>query len=346
LARLFTAHGRAIWRWATALLALQVVWLNLHEAATSGIAVAAGCAVVRGISLLRSGALGRRSASLLAAGPGLVLLGSLCGPFGWTVFTDSEQTRAASAGTIVEWDSIWQAPGLVLIEASVALLLLLVVVHVWRRERGSELEGLSDTWLGAALVLAVATVVVVRFVAPLLLVEIVAVVAAMRTERASALASRQRRVLDLGATAVALTLAFVGIHQLTISGEPTSTDFPSTRLVDAIPADCQLLNEYDDGGWISLLRWPEIRVSQDGRNVLYGRALLGREQDLLDGRDGVGGLAAFGATCVLAKPSDGVVAELAKNPSWALAGRDAQRVLYVRRDVATSSATSVKVTSR
>jgi hypothetical protein len=179
-------------------------------------------------------------------------------------------------------------------------------------------------------VLAAASVVAVRFVPPLLLVDIVAVVAAVRTGRVRTLVSTHRLLLNLGATVVALVLAITGIRQLALAGEPTSRDFPSVRLVDAIPADCQLLNQYDDGGWISLLRWPAVRVSQDGRNVLYGRRLLAREAELLAGRHGVAGLAEFGATCVLANPTSGIARELALDPQWAVAGEDSQRILYVR----------------
>jgi hypothetical protein len=333
LARLFTARGRPVWVWAAALLGLQVVWVNVHEAALSGVAVAIGATALRGLSLLRNRSLNLPAAARLASGPVLVFLGSLGGPAGWTVVSNSEQTRSASAGVITEWDTIWHATPAVLVEGGVALVLVLAVVHVWRRERGTALETLADLWLGAAIALAVASVFVVRFIAPLLLIGIVAAIAAMRTERIHARVTTHRIVINLGATAIALILAFVGVFQLARSGEPTSTNFPSRQLVDAIPAGCQVLNEYGDGGWISLLRWPEVRVSQDGRNVLYGKALLGREQDLLAGRQGVAGITRLGATCVLAKPSDGVVKDLADNPDWVLSGTDSQRVLYVRKPV-------------
>jgi hypothetical protein len=331
LARLFTARGRAVCVWAAALLGLQVVWVNVHEAALSGVAIASGAAALRGLTLLRNRALNLRTASRIATGPVLVLLGSLVGPSGWTVISNSEKTRAASAGVITEWDSIWHATPAVLVEGGFGLVLLLVVAHIWRRERGTSLEVLADIWFGAALTSAFASIFVVRFIAPLLLIGIVAAIAAVRSEQVQARVATHRILLDVGATAVGLILAFVGVLQLTRAGEPTSTNFPSAQLVDAIPANCQLLNEYGDGGWISLLRWPAVQVSQDGRNVLYGKALLSREQDLLAGRQGVAGLAAFGATCVLAKPSDGVVRDLADDPQWVLTGRDSQRVLYVRK---------------
>ncbi|HVW80707.1 MAG TPA: hypothetical protein VHB69_07200 [Mycobacteriales bacterium] len=336
LARLFTTRARAWWRWAAVLLVLQVFWVNVHEAALSGAGVAAGSAAVRGLTLLRRGSLDVRTAARLAAGPLIVFAGSLCGPSGWSVIANSEQTRTSSAGVIVEWDSIWNGTPTAVGEGVAALILLIAVIHIWRRERGSTREVLSDIWLGAAVVLALASIVVVRFLAPLLLLGIVAAIASLRTERVRDRVAPYRVLLNIGATAVAGILVVVGIIQLSRPGEPTVTNYPTRQLVDAIPAKCTLLNEYGDGGWISLLRWPDLLVSQDGRNVLYGKALLTREESLLDGHQGVAGLAAFGATCVLAKPSDGLVPELAKDPGWMLTGKDSQRVLYVSRAVLTS----------
>jgi hypothetical protein len=333
LAGLFVARGRAVWGWAAALLVVQLVWVNIHEAALSGAVVAAGSATVRGVTLVRRRELSGRMAAQVVAGPVLVLLGSLGSPFGWRVFADSEQTRAQSAGVITEWRSIMTTTAGVRAEVVAGLVLLVLVAAVWRRERGTSLEGLADVWLGAALVLAVASIVAVRFVAPLMLVEIVAIFAVVRIDPLAAFVMSRRRMLSVGAAVIALALVVVGVRELTLAGEPTASTFPSARLVDEIPASCQLLNEYNDGGWISLLRGPDLRVSEDGRNVLYGRDLLERESELLAGREGVAGATSFGATCVLAAPSEGIVHELAADRQWRLVGRDSQRVLYVLRGV-------------
>jgi hypothetical protein len=181
------------------------------------------------------------------------------------------------------------------------------------------------------LVLAAASVVAVRFVALLMLVEIVAVCAFLRSGRLAAFVDSRRRLLNVGAAVVALALMVIGGVQLSLAGEPTASTFPTARLVDAVPADCVLLNEYNDGGWISLLRGPALKVSQDGRNVLYGRALIYREGDVLAGGEGAAGVTRLGATCVLAKPADRLVGELAADPGWTLAARDSKRVLYIRR---------------
>jgi hypothetical protein len=331
LARLFAAQGRAIWRWAAALLALQLAWVNVHEAALSGAAVALGSAAVRGFTLIRTRNLAWRSAAQVAAGPVIVLVGSLGGPFGWGVFGDSERTRAASAGLIVEWDSIVTATLGVRLEIVAAVVMLLVVALVWHGERGTALESLTDVWLGAALVLAAASLFAVRFVAPLVIIELVAVVTGVGIERIHVRVTTYRRLLTVGAAVVAGAFVVIGVHELTLAGEPTASTFPSAALVESIPANCQLLNQYNDGGWISLLRGPSLRISQDGRNVLYGRSVLEHEGLLLGGRQGVAGVASFGATCVLAAPSEGIVHELAADPQWVLAGRDSKRVLYERR---------------
>jgi hypothetical protein len=331
LARLFGARGRAVWRWGAALLALQAVWVNVHEAALSGVVVAVGCVAVRGVTLIRRRELSGRMAVQLSAGPALVLLGSVGGPFGWHVVTNSERTRAESAGVISEWKSILSATAIERAEVVAGLLLLLVVIAVWRRERGTPREALADVWLGASLVLFASSLVAVRFVALVLLVEVVSVAALARSGRLRSYVSSRVGLLNAGATIVALALVTVGVRQLTLTDEPTTSHFPSAKVVDEIPAGCRLLNEYNDGGWISLLRGPDLRVSQDGRNVLYGKMLLYREDALLAGRQGVAGVERFGVTCVLAKASGGIVHELAADPGWTLVGADSKRVLYVRR---------------
>ncbi|HVY08877.1 MAG TPA: hypothetical protein VHB18_01865 [Mycobacteriales bacterium] len=331
LARLFLAEGRAVWRWAAVLLGFQVVWVNVHEAALSGAVVAVGSAVVRGVTLLRRNELAGGSTARLVLGPVLVLVGSLCGPFGWRVFADSERTRSESAGAIIEWKSIVTTTAGVRAEVVAGLVLLIAVAALWRRERGTSQECLADVWFGAALVLAPAAVVAVRFVALLMLVELVAVVALVRSGRLRTFVASRQLLLNGGASVVAVALVIIGVRQLTLSGEPTTSDFPSVRLVKAIPPGCLLLNEYNDGGWISLLRGPGLGVSQDGRNVLYGRKLIFREGAVLAGRHGVAGVNRLGATCVLAAPSDGLVRELATDPGWTLADRDARRVLFLSR---------------
>jgi hypothetical protein len=333
LARLFAAEGRAIWRWAAALLALQLVWVNVHEAALSGVAVAIGSAAVRGLTLLRQRNLGWRTAAQVAAGPVILLVGSLGGPFGWGVFSDSERTRAASTGLILEWKSIVTAPTVSRLEIVAGVLLLSVVAVVWRRERGTALENLTDVWLGAALVLAAASLLAARFVAELLILELVVVAAAVGMGRVQGRVTASRRLLTVGATAVALAFVVISVRELALSGEPTTSNFPSAALVRAIPTDCLLLNDNADGGWISLVSGAAVKVSQDGRNVLYGRTLLERENTVLAGSEGAAGVTRLGATCVLAAPSEGIVRELAADPQWTLAGRDAQRVLYVRHPI-------------
>ena len=47
LAGFFRARGLAAWRWAAGLVVLQAAWVNVHEAALSGVALAVGAAAVQ-----------------------------------------------------------------------------------------------------------------------------------------------------------------------------------------------------------------------------------------------------------------------------------------------------------
>jgi hypothetical protein len=98
----------------------------------------------------------------------------------------------------------------------------------------------------------------------------------------------------------------------------------------AIPHRCNLLNDYELGGAVILLR-PDVKVSLDGRNDMYGRALLSAGVQLL--RDVPGTDARLNAAhvdCVLTLSSDNVVGRLAQDPDWHVAGHDAVRTLIVR----------------
>ena len=61
-----------------------------------------------------------------------------------------------------------------------------------------------------------------------------------------------------------------------------SPEFPSVAAA-ALPGGCRLLNEYNDGGYLILVR-PDVPVSQDGRNDLYGPRRLQEQEDVLNDR--------------------------------------------------------------
>jgi len=85
----------------------------------------------------------------------------------------------------------------------------------------------------------------------------------------------------------------------------------------ALPSGCRLLNEYQDGGYLIYGR-PDILVSQDGRNDLYGRTILGAERARVYDPRPVSELRLFGqdVTCVLVRHQRPLAHALASSPGW------------------------------
>jgi hypothetical protein len=98
---------------------------------------------------------------------------------------------------------------------------------------------------------------------------------------------------------------------------------------DAIPAGCRLLNEYEYGGFVIDRRWPEVLVSQDGRNDLYGPERLDEQEALLAGTSAQA-VEDYGAGCVLLHTARPLAAALEASTAWERAGSGSGAVLYVR----------------
>ena len=95
-----------------------------------------------------------------------------------------------------------------------------------------------------------------------------------------------------------------------------------------IPAGCRLLNEYTHGGFIIATRWPEVRVSQDGRNDLYGSDRVSSQLGLLDGRS-LAALEEGGVECVLVKTSRPLAQALESSELWEKVAVDEAGSLFI-----------------
>jgi hypothetical protein len=100
-------------------------------------------------------------------------------------------------------------------------------------------------------------------------------------------------------------------------------------VVHAIPSGCRLFNSYLVGGYVLLVR-PDVPVSLDSRNDLYGAQLAKQDEAVLNGQGDVDLLLA-GAGCVLVPPNSGLAQRLNGNPVWTRAAGDHALVLFVRR---------------
>ncbi len=209
------------------------------------------------------------------------------------------------------------------------LLVAFMVLGVWALVRSRTPERFQTVLPIVAL--AVATFAVVRAGAFMLIVVAPAIaisLSTIRVPRIRAWAVPRVGALVTGILVAGITLAVQQMPELSGAGDPGPRF--SEELVTAIPTGCRLLNEYDLGGFVIDRRWPEVLVSQDGRNDLYGTDELRRQADWLDTEDPTPPEAA-GVNCVLADPDRALVGTLRERSDWSVAGESAELVLLVRQ---------------
>ncbi|TAM88277.1 MAG: hypothetical protein EPN43_08480 [Jatrophihabitans sp.] len=301
---------RAVVGWLLVLCAVQIAWMNLHSMALLGpvLAAAAGLAVLAG----------RRTADRRAVGRLVVITATtaascLATPYGVEPITHAAAVRAASVGLVTEWvpagfGSVSQFLTLIAVAAGVVL-----CVRAWRGQR--------FVLAACLLVLAVATASAIRFL-PMLAVaatpEVALAVGALRVREG---------FMRFCVAAVAVVLAALGA---TGWRDLAALDpLVSPGLVRAIPGGCRLLNDDLAGDAVVLAR-PDVRVSLDGRNDMYGRARVEKVLDEFANRPGtMEQLDRQHVGCVLGPSSMALVQALRSQPGWRVAGQDTLRTLLV-----------------
>ncbi len=338
-ARVLGARGPArLAAGCLALVALTALWVNLHLAALGGLAAVgagAGLALLAGPgrTLLRDRAtLPAAVAQLVRAGAVLaaVGLGCLLSPLGTGILAAAGHTAGASVELIDEWAPLWRAKSYLVLTWVVALGFLLVLVAAWRRSaRTDAVPSWLPYWVGATAALVVGGLTAARFSPMALLVAVPAVAAVvplLRPVRVPWLASRLALALPV---AVGVAVLSVAVTELPQFGRPGPL-FPTAATVAAVPDGCRVLNEYDEGGLLTLLRGADgVLVSADGRNDVYGMDTLVWTEQLMRGHDGaLAALADNGVGCLLLEPDRPLVAQ-AVAAGWQVTARDDARVLLV-----------------
>ena len=295
------------------LAALQCLWMNLHSAALVGPVVVGGA----GFGLLISRRpLARREILRLAVAVAVTAVMCLATPYGAAAVTHSLDVRSASAGLITEWDHIGVGTFQQVVALVVVLLGVLAVHIAWRDRRFDSVAVL--------LIFMVATASAVRFMPMLALFMLPEF--AMGLGRLQVRPKMYRRAV-LGA--IAVVAAFAAAHVPGFA-KLTTVETGSPALVAKLPYGCRLLNDYQLGDLVILER-PDVRVSMDGRNDVYGRDGILRIVAMLNDQPGTSqALRAAHVTCVLAPTGDRIVAALSADPSWRVVGRDAVRTLLTR----------------
>lgn len=311
LPRLFSGDGRT-WRRALAIgIGAQVLWMNLHTTAVLAPVAVAGAGVA--LTVLSRGQRRVLAVRTLANSTALGLA-CLATPYGVEPIENVNRVRTASVGLIQEWAPAGFTSWLGIVAVVGACLCAVAAVLAIRGGRYAV--------AGLVVVIGAAAVSTVRF-APLAALSAIPELAAVL----SRVRVRARLVSALGGVAAVLLTGAVLLSAGNGFGRPGTT-VASTPLVRAIPDGCRLLNDYRVGGAVMLYR-PDVKVSIDGRNDMYGRA---REIEALRIQYSASFAARFIAqhsvTCVLVPTSYAIVARL-QTRGWRVAGRDSTRTLLV-----------------
>jgi hypothetical protein len=305
-----------------ALLAVAFsAWAVLHGAVVGGVvAVAAACA---------GEVLDRRSWRWPAVTAVVAVVASCLSPRGPAIWTYALRTSGDSAREGIQE---WQPPSLgrgqdVLV---MGFLLLVVAYALLSRSR----------WrlLAPGLVMTALAFQAVRN-QPLAMLALLPLTAQMMSAAGAWLGRREVALrLHPGRALGAMTIGALlgGVIQtgsLPIHANPLgSSKFPDTAA--ALPGGCRLLNEYNDGGYLIFVR-PDVPVSQDGRNDLYGPERLEWQEDLLNERDparAAEALRRLEVTCVLLRSDRRLAQALGEVPGdeWRLEARDERDQVWVR----------------
>lgn len=291
---------------------LTVLWVNLHAGALLGVAI---IAAVSALVLVRRSTRARGGwclAALVTAAAG-----SLINPYGIGLLAQTAQVQDASAGVVTEWLPINLADPSQSVMLGLGVSALVIAVRRWNVVFAGALSVTLLGGIGATRIL------------PILLLLALPVLAAFASHlRMRQFLYRHRNVLAPGAAAALITVLVMAFSSLGHLGRPDPTRY-STAVVERIPAGCHLFNSYDLGGFV-LLERPDVAVSLDSRNDLYGPERVLKDQHTIDGKGNLE-QELSGAGCVLVPPDVALGNYLRQSQNWQLTAADDTAMLFVRR---------------
>ncbi|MGZ4493457.1 MAG: hypothetical protein ACXVWU_02040 [Nocardioides sp.] len=306
---LILSGGYSTARTTLAVAALCAVWVNLHAGASIALPIVGAYAAL----LLARRETRRDGLRVVPVGVG-ALLGVLANPYGVGLFEQTSAVRAASAEYIIEWQHMNPLAPL-----QVLTLALGVAAVVIAFRAGNHLCVATLT------VLIVGSVEALRIQPMLVLVALPVVASALsRHPSVPGYLHSRRRVWYFGLAAAAVVAAVQVAHV----GQPNPAEYPSDRVVSAVPRGCHAFNENLIGGYLILER-PDVRVSMDSRNDVYGPGEIAGYLRVLNGQHVGPTLARVG--CVVVPPSSGLAKRLRGDPGWQVRASDRAAVLFVRR---------------
>jgi len=310
---LVTSALRGRQRSLVALGALFVIWSNFHLTFSAGVLLV--------LLVAAADALAHRRIVRPVLVVAVVGTAGLVNPYGWGAYAASLDVRTKSQGVeIQEWGHVDLSD---FTQAMATLVLLAALMSVARTGRWRRLDVVVPLVVFGALAMDA------RRHLPFMLVLAAPEMALGLSTNLPPTLRRylrsRRRPLMIGLVAGTIVAA---VSLLPPDLRPRS-EFP-VRGIAAIPTGCRLLNEYVHGGLILERRWPEVAVSMDGRNDMYGDARVIEQTQVLNAeRDWDAWLDANHVDCLLAEPERAIVTAL-ERAGWNVATREQAGVLLLR----------------
>jgi hypothetical protein len=290
---------------------VSAVWVNLHAGELIGVAMICASAV-----LLLAGRDIRASGWCWIAAA-VALLASLLNPYGVGLLTHAAQVESASSGIVAEWQHL--DPGSPMQWSMLATGLAALILAARQRDL---------LFVGELGTVAVAAVLAIRFLPILVFLALPVLAASVSRTPLPGYVHSRRMLLYPAIAAVIAPVVVLAVPNLGHIGRPDPAIYP-VMLVRDIPAHCRLFNSYELGSFVILER-PDIQVSLDSRNDLYGRQRVLADEQVLRGQGNVA-RELTGANCVLVPPTMGLATWLRANRGWKLIGSEPAAVLFVRR---------------
>ncbi|MEW1949347.1 hypothetical protein AB0280_08840 [Pseudarthrobacter sp902506025] len=288
---------------------LTVLWANLHAAALLG---ALTCAAATVGVLLRD----RRTLQAVRFAAATVIVGICClvTPYGTGIIAQTLQVKNQSSN-IREWQPFDAGDPLQLLVLAIGLI---GVMAAFRRRDLLTLSVLA--------IILLASLAAYRIL-PILLILSLPVIASAAPKKLLCYFESRRKMLSQGAAAAIAIASVISIVNIGNLGRPDPSHFPQQALAH-IPPNCNTYNDYQLGGLVILQR-PDVKVSIDSRNDLYGAERVDKSLSTVAGNGDVEG-ELRGAGCALVPPGSGLADALRASPYWTETFSEPAAAVFVR----------------
>lgn len=292
---------------------VSVLWANFHGAVAAGVGLL-------GLYCLGWVILNRRWKAPLAIGATFIA-GTFFTPFGVGLWTYAFATREDSF-IIEEWRHASFSSWRDIVVFSLALAAIFVVM----RSKENRRENLPQfLMILGALALSLDAVRNEAFIA-LTMIPFFGLALTSLKGYSSKLPVSPKKLLVVVLT-VGILSGFANLKAQDIT-QPRVDRMP-VEAAKLLPEDCKLLNDYTSGGYLILAR-PDLKVSQDGRNDVYGSDIIIEQAYVFEGKTDLSYLDENDITCILVQQQRELIDQLEASSEWRFVGEDPVAEVWVR----------------